>query len=56
MAQLLDSKDVVEFKELLLVNTIQIDRYHVPVIDPEGILHRSRVLDKNEGGAGGLSK
>ena len=25
MAQLLDSKDVVEFKELLLANTIQID-------------------------------
>lgn len=25
MAQLLDSKDVVEFKELLMANTIQID-------------------------------
>ena len=25
MAQLLDSKDVVEFKELLMANTIQVD-------------------------------
>ena len=25
MAQLLDSKDVVEFKELLMANTIQLD-------------------------------
>lgn len=25
MAELLDSKDVVEFKELLMANTIQID-------------------------------
>ena len=32
MAELLDSKDVVEFKELLVVNTVQIDAmYHLLV-------------------------
>ena len=33
MAELLDSKDVVEFKELLMANTIQIDAmYHLLIL------------------------
>ena len=35
MAQLLDSKDVVEFKELLLANTIQIDTMYQLLIQKE---------------------
>ena len=35
MAQLLDSKDVVEFKELLMANTIQIDTMHQLLIQKE---------------------
>ena len=37
MDHLLDPKDVVEFKELLMAKTIQLDRYNVPAIDPEEI-------------------
>ena len=33
MAELLDSKDVVEFKELLMANTIQIDTIYMLLIE-----------------------
>ena len=35
MAELLDSKDVVEFKELLMANTIQIDTMYQLLIQKE---------------------
>ena len=35
MAQLLDSKDVVEFKELLMANTIQVDTMYQLLIQKE---------------------
>ena len=35
MAELLDSKDVVEFKELLMANTIQIDAMYQLLIQKE---------------------
>ena len=33
MAELLDSKDVVEFKELLMANTIQIDTMYMLLVE-----------------------
>ena len=45
MAQLLDSKDVVEFKELLLANTIQIDTMYQLLIQ-KGYFTEAEFLDK----------
>ena len=45
MAQLLDSKDVVEFKELLLANTIQIDTMYQLLIQ-KGYFTEAEFLEK----------
>jgi len=45
MAQLLDSKDVVEFKELLLANTIQIDTMYQLLIQ-KGYFTEAEFLTK----------
>ena len=45
MAQLLDSKDVVEFKELLLANTIQIDTMYQLLIQ-KGYFTEAEFLKK----------
>ena len=45
MAQLLDSKDVVEFKELLLANTIQIDTMYQLLIQ-KGYFTVAEFLEK----------
>ena len=47
MAQLLDSKDVVEFKELLLANTIQIDTMYQLLIQ-RGYFTEAEFLEKME--------
>ena len=45
MAELLDSKDVVEFKELLMANTIQIDTMYMLLIE-KGYFTEAEFLDK----------
>ena len=45
MAELLDSKDVVEFKELLMANTIQIDRMNMLLIE-KGFFTEAEFLAK----------
>ncbi len=45
MAQLLDSKDVVEFKELLISNTIQIDAMYQLLIQ-KGYFTEAELLVK----------
>ena len=45
MAQLLDSKDVVEFKELLLANTIQTDAMYQLLIQ-KGYFTEAEFLEK----------
>ena len=45
MAQLLDSKDVVEFKELLMANTIQIDTMYMLLIQ-KGYFTEAEFLEK----------
>ncbi|MBC2712851.1 MAG: hypothetical protein HGJ94_18235 [Desulfosarcina sp.] len=45
MAQLLDSKDVVEFKELLMANTIQIDTMYQLLIQ-KGLFTEVEFLKK----------
>ena len=45
MAQLLDSKDVVEFKELLMANTIQIDTMYQLLIQ-KGYFTEVEFLEK----------
>lgn len=45
MAHLLDSKDVVEFKELLMANTIQIDTMYQLLIQ-KGYFTEAEFLEK----------
>jgi hypothetical protein len=45
MAELLDSKDVVEFKELLMANTIQIDAMYQLLIQ-KGYFTEAEFLEK----------
>jgi hypothetical protein len=45
MAELLDSKDVVEFKELLIANTIQIDTMYQLMIE-KGYFTEAEFLGK----------
>lgn len=45
MAQLLNSKDIVEFKELLLANTIQIDTMYQLLIQ-KGYFTEAEFLEK----------
>jgi hypothetical protein len=45
MAQLLDSKDVVEFKELLMANTIQVDTMYQLLIQ-KGYFTEAEFLEK----------
>ena len=45
MAELLDSKDVVEFKELLMANTIQIDTMYMLLIE-KGYFTEAEFLGK----------
>ena len=45
MAHLLDSKDVVEFKELLVANTIQIDTMYQLLMD-KGLFSEAEFLEK----------
>ena len=45
MVQLLDSKDVVEFKEILLANTIQIDTMYQLLIQ-KGYFTEAEFLEK----------
>jgi hypothetical protein len=45
MAELLDSKDVVEFKELLMANTIQIDTMYQLLMD-KGLFTEAEFLQK----------
>jgi hypothetical protein len=45
MVQLLDSEDVVEFKELLLANTIQIDTMYQLLIQ-KGYFTETEFLEK----------
>jgi hypothetical protein len=45
MAELLDSKDVVEFKELLMANTIQIDAMYQLLIQ-KGYFTEAEFLTK----------
>jgi hypothetical protein len=45
MAKLLDSKDVVEFKELLMANTIQIDTIYQLLIQ-KGYFDEAEFLEK----------
>ena len=45
MAELLDSKDVVEFKELLMANTIQIDTMYQLLIQ-KGYFTEAEFLEK----------
>ena len=45
MAKLLDSKDVVEFKELLMANTIQIDTMYQLLIQ-KGYFTEAEFLEK----------
>jgi len=45
MAELLDSKDVVEFKELLMANTIQIDTMYMLLVE-KGYFTEAEYLTK----------
>ena len=45
MTELLDSKDVVEFKELLIANTIQIDTMYQLLMD-KGLFTEAEFLAK----------
>jgi hypothetical protein len=45
MAELLDSKDVVEFKELLMANTIQIDTMYQLLME-KGLFTEAEFLEK----------
>lgn len=45
MAELLDSKDVVEFKELLMANTIQIDTMYM-LLAEKGYFTEAEYLTK----------
>ena len=48
MVELLDSKDVVEFKELLMANTIQVDTIYMLLIE-KGYFTEAEFLAKMKG-------
>jgi len=54
IAQLLDSKGLLEFLELLLANIIQVDKY-LPAVNLERIFYGSVILGKDEACTDGLS-